>query len=136
MSTVTADNNHHDDHHHFDGSKNVFGFWTYIMSDYVLFATLFAVYAVFHKHTFGGASARELFSLPYVFVKTMLLLVSSFTFGPATLNRSSDNINKWLWVTFFLGLGFIFMEVNEFYELVIEGYTWSNNAFYHHSLRW
>jgi cytochrome o ubiquinol oxidase subunit 3 len=132
MSTVTADNNHHDDHHHFDGSKNVFGFWIYIMSDCVLFATLFAVYAVFHKHTFGGASAQELFSLPYVFVETMLLLVSSFTFGLATLNRNSDNINnviKWLWVTFFLGLGFIFMEVYEFYELAIEGHTWSSNAF-------
>ena len=73
MSTVTADNNHHDDHHHFDGSKSIFGFWIYIMSDCVLFATLFAVYAVFHKHTFGGAGAQELFSLPYVFAETMLL---------------------------------------------------------------
>ncbi|AXA34487.1 MULTISPECIES: cytochrome o ubiquinol oxidase subunit III [Francisella] len=132
MSTVTADNNHHDDHHHFDGSKNVFGFWIYIMSDCVLFATLFAVYAVFHKHTFGGADAQELFSLPYVFVETMLLLVSSFTFGLAMLNRNSDNINhviKFLWVTFFLGLGFIIMEVHEFYELAMEGHTWASSAF-------
>ena len=43
------------------------------MSECVLFATLFAVFAVFHKHTFGGPGAQELFSLPYVFVETMLL---------------------------------------------------------------
>lgn len=76
MSTVTAEHNHHHEYH-FDGSKNVFGFWIYfwiyIMSDCVLFATLFAVFVVFHKHTFGGSSAQELFSLPYVFVETMLL---------------------------------------------------------------
>ncbi|OEZ33507.1 cytochrome o ubiquinol oxidase subunit III [Francisella endosymbiont of Amblyomma maculatum] len=130
MSTVTAEHNRHHEHH-FDGSKNVFGFWIYIMSDCVLFATLFAVFVVFHKHTFGGPSAQELFSLPYVFVETMLLLISSFTFGLATLNRNSENINhviKYLWITFFLGLGFISMEVHEFYELAIEGNTWSSSA--------
>ena len=48
MSTVTAEHNHHHEHH-FDGSKNIFGFWIYIMSDCVLFATLFAVFVVFHS---------------------------------------------------------------------------------------
>ena len=65
--------------HHFDGSKNVFGFWIYIMTDCILFATLFAVYAVFHTHTFGGPHAKELFSLPFVLTETLLLLTSSFT---------------------------------------------------------
>ncbi|GAB4221872.1 MAG: cytochrome o ubiquinol oxidase subunit III [Francisella sp.] len=129
MSTVTVDNHQHE--HHFDGSKSVFGFWIYIMSDCVLFATLFAVFAVFHNHTFGGPSAKELFSLPYVFVETMLLLISSFTFGLAMLNRNSDTnkVIKFLWITFFLGLGFILMEVHEFYELAMEGNSWSANAF-------
>lgn len=133
MSTVTADNHHHE--HHFDGSKSVFGFWVYIMSDCVLFATLFAVYAVFHKHTFGGPSAHELFSLPYVFVETMLLLVSSCTYGLSMIALRSadpDRVNKvikWLLVTFLLGLGFIIMEVHEFYELAMEGHTWSSSAF-------
>ena len=132
MSTITEANQGHHVEHHFDGSKNVFGFWLYIMSDCVLFATLFAVYAVFSEQTFGGPGAEEIFSLPFVFVETMMLLVSSFTFGLATLSRNSSNINnviKWLWVTFFLGLCFIIMEGYEFYELIQEGHTWSSSAF-------
>lgn len=77
--------------HHFDGSKNVFGFWLYIMTDCILFASLFAVYAVFHTHTFGGPHAKELFSLPFVLTETLLLLTSSFTYGLAMLARNTNN---------------------------------------------
>ena len=49
MSTTQVTDFHTD---HFDGSKNVFGFWIYIMTDCILFASLFAVYAVLHTHTF------------------------------------------------------------------------------------
>jgi|TARA_R110000868_G_scaffold402979_1_gene679776 cytochrome o ubiquinol oxidase subunit 3 len=119
--------------HHFDGSKNVFGFWMYIMTDCLLFATLFAVYAVFHTHTFGGPHAKELFSLPFVLVETMMLLTSSFTFGLAMLARNSSNntaiVTRWMWVTFILGLCFIAMEMHEFYHLYIEGHTWATSAF-------
>ncbi|MDF1684797.1 MAG: cytochrome o ubiquinol oxidase subunit III [Legionellaceae bacterium] len=119
--------------HHFDGSKNVFGFWMYIMTDCLLFATLFAVYAVFHTHTFGGPHAKELFSLPFVLVETMMLLTSSFTFGLAMLARNSRNntaiVTRWMWVTFILGLCFIAMEMHEFHHLYIEGHTWATSAF-------
>lgn len=77
--------------HHFDGSKYVFGFWIYIMTDCILFATLFAVYAVFHTHTYGGLHAKELFSLPFVLTETLLLLTSSFIYGLAMLARNSSN---------------------------------------------
>jgi cytochrome o ubiquinol oxidase subunit III len=118
--------------HHFDGSKNVFGFWVYIMSDCVLFATLFAVYAVLHPHTYGGPSAKDLFSLPYVLVETLFLLTSSFTYGLGMLARLSGDKKKviqWLWVTFILGLCFISMEIYEFHQLYVEGHTWAASAF-------
>lgn len=127
MNTTVVEN-----HHDYDGSKGVFGFWIYIMSDCVLFATLFAVYAVFHTHIFGGSSAKELFSLPFVFIETILLLISSFTFGLATLSQNSKNIKiitGWLWVTFFLGLSFIIMELYEFHHLYMEGHAWTQSAF-------
>lgn len=133
MSTVaTADNlpAHHE--HHYDGSIRVFGFWIYIMSDCVLFATLFACYAVFHTHTFGGAGAKELFSLPFVFVETMFLLCSSFTYGLAMLSRNSGSISRitgWMWVTVILGLCFVAMEFYEFHELYTEGHSWAASAF-------
>lgn len=132
MSATAVENHHGEHHHHYDGSKSVFGFWIYIMSDCVLFATLFAVYAVFHTHTFGGPSAKELFSLPFVFIETMLLLISSFTFGLAMLSRNSGNIKVitgWLWVTFLFGLGFIIMEIYEFHHLYMEGHSWTQSAF-------
>lgn len=119
--------------HHFDGSKSVFGFWIYIMTDCILFATLFAVYAVFHTHTFGGPHAKELFSLPFVLVETLMLLTSSFTFGLAMLARNSKNniaiVTRWMWVTFALGTCFIAMEMYEFHHLYIDGYTWATSAF-------
>ena len=132
MSTVVE--NHHAIHqHHYDGSKSVFGFWIYIMSDCILFATLFAVYAVLHTHTFGGLGPKDIFSLPFIFVETMLLLCSSFTYGLAMLNRMAGNKNlvvNWLWVTFALGLCFILMEIYEFHELYTEGHTWAKSAFF------
>jgi len=119
--------------HQFDGSKNVFGFWIYIMTDCLLFATLFAVYAVFHTHTFGGPHAKELFSLPFVLTETLILLTSSFTFGLSMLARNSNNaatiVTRWMWVTFALGTCFIIMEMNEFYHLYMEGHTWATSAF-------
>ncbi len=117
---------------HFDGSKNVFGFWIYIMTDCILFASLFAVYAVLHTHTFGGPHAKELFSLSFVLKETLLLLTSSFTFGLAMLARNSQSrshVTAWMWVTFVLGCCFIAMEIYEFHNLYLEGHTWSKGAF-------
>ena len=36
----------HDDHHHDSGQMTVLGFWLYLMTDCILFASLFATYAV------------------------------------------------------------------------------------------
>jgi cytochrome o ubiquinol oxidase subunit 3 len=48
------------------------GFWIYIMTDLVLFAALFATYAVLHGHANGGPMASELFKLPVVFLETII----------------------------------------------------------------
>ncbi|KGP63735.1 cytochrome o ubiquinol oxidase subunit III [Legionella norrlandica] len=128
----TAEQEIHADFNHFDGSKNVFGFWIYIMTDCILFASLFAVYAVLHTHTFGGAHAKELFSLPFVLTETLILLTSSFTYGLAMLARessTSDKVTRWMWVTLVLGLCFIAMEGYEFRHLYLDGHTWSKSAF-------
>lgn len=117
---------------HFDDSKNVFGFWIYIMTDCILFASLFAVYAVLHTHTFGGAHAKELFSLSFVLKETLLLLTSSYTYGLAMLarnNQSKSSVTSWMWGTFVLGFCFIAMELYEFHNLYLEGNLWSKSAF-------
>jgi len=114
------------------GSKTVFGFWVYLMTDCILFASLFATYAVLRNNTFGGPSGRELFDLPFVLVETLLLLTSSFTCGLAVLAAHRGH-KRWVLnlfaVTFLLGLAFLTMEITEFRHLAAEGHGWTVNAF-------
>jgi cytochrome o ubiquinol oxidase subunit 3 len=101
-----------------------FGFWVYLMSDLVLFAALFATFAVIGRNYAGGPSGKELFHLPYLFGETMCLLVSSATCGLTMLAVHSDRkprVLLGLGVTFLLGLGFIIMEVHEFYGMILSG---------------
>ena len=64
-----------------EDSTKVFGLWAYLMTDLVLFASLFVVFAVLRGNTFGGPSGAQIYDMPYVFVETIILLLSSFTAG-------------------------------------------------------
>ena len=121
-----------DHHHHDDGSKTLLGFWIYLMSDCLIFSGLFATFAVLANSTAGGPTGKELFELPYVLGETMLLLISSVTFGMAMLNMHAGQKGRllaWLAVTFVFGAGFIGMEVYEFAKLIHEGAGPSTSAF-------
>ncbi len=118
--------------HHDTASTKVFGFWIYIMTDCILFATLFATYAVVGRNYAGGPTGAMLFHLPGVLIETFCLLTSSFTYGLAMLamNRGSRNlVLGWLGITFLLGASFVGIEVNEFYHLIIEGHGPGQSAF-------
>jgi cytochrome o ubiquinol oxidase subunit 3 len=115
-----------------DQTKTPFGFWVYLMTDCLLFASLFATYAVLHNNTVGGESSRELFSLPFVLTETLILLTSSFTCGLAILAAHRADKTKvlyWLAITAALGLAFLGMEVSEFHKLAIEGNSWHRSGF-------
>ena len=112
--------------------KTQFGFWVYLMTDCVLFASLFAVYAVLHGNTFGGPGAQTLFKPPYVLGETLILLTSSFTCGLAMLaaqKRNKTDTLFWLGVTVLLGVSFLTMELSEFHKLVIDGNSWRRSGF-------
>lgn len=133
MTSTTLD--HHNDHHHdhqaHSDSIDVFGFWIYIMTDCVLFATLFAAFAVLHTSSAAGPTLKQLIHLPYVLGETMFLLASSFTYGLAMLGvykQSRARAVFWLIITFFLGLSFVVMEVHEFIELYAAGNSWHVSA--------
>ncbi|ESP93155.1 MULTISPECIES: cytochrome o ubiquinol oxidase subunit III [Pseudoalteromonas] len=118
---------HHDDHDHHDtGGDTIFGFWIYIMSDCILFATLFATYAVLSGGFAGGPTPKELFDLNLVAVGTAFLLFSSFTFGMAMLQanqRKMKGMITWLVITLLLGLGFLGLELYEFWHFSTLGAT-------------
>jgi len=112
--------------------KAHFGFWVYLMTDLIMFAALFATYAVLKNNTFGGPSGKELFSLPFVLGETLILLTSSFTCGLTMLaahKNQAKQVITWLSVTFLLGASFLVMELTEFHRLAAEGHTPQANAF-------
>lgn len=118
--------------HSAEDAKTVFGFWVYLMTDCVLFASLFATFAVLRHNTFGGPSGAELFSLPFVLIETLLLLTSSFTCGLAVLAARRGNKNQVLalfGLTCLLGLAFLSMELSEFSHLAAEGNSWRRSGF-------
>ena len=104
--------------------EKAFGFWVYLMSDAIIFALLFATYIVLSGNTAGGPGGKELFDLKRAFTETMFLLVSSATFGLATVamvSRDRGGVLKWLIVTFLLGAGFVAMELDEFRGMIAQG---------------
>lgn len=115
-----------------DDPKTLFGFWVYLMTDCVIFACLFATYAVLRTNTNGGPNGQELFSLPFVLAETLILLTSSFVCGLAMLavyRRDKRQVLLWLAVTALLGLSFLTLEITEFRQLVIEGNSWRRSGF-------
>lgn len=132
-NTMTNQNEAHAEHGHHDaGATKVFGFWIYLMSDLILFASLFATYVVLSGGTAGGPSGKDIFSLKFVLGETFLLLFSSITYGFAILAMHKGKVatvNLWLFVTFLLGLGFVIMEVYEFHELISEDYGPDRSGF-------
>ncbi|UOO90203.1 cytochrome o ubiquinol oxidase subunit III [Vitreoscilla massiliensis] len=130
MTTVNVnDAHHHDEHHDHHEVVNAnasLGFWIYIMTDLILFCSLFIGFQVLREHSAGGPTQYEVFkeSLGFVFVETLVLLTSSFTFGMAHLAQAKRDIGKlqmWLFATFVLGAIFIGMEVYEFNHLIHNG---------------
>ena len=123
---------HSPETHHNPQVTAVFGFWVYLMTDCVLFASLFAAYAVLHNSTFGGPSGQQLFYLPSVLTETYLLLTSSFTCGLGMLAVHRQDKNKvmiWFILTLLLGLAFLGMEINEFHQLILDGNGFQKSAF-------
>lgn len=112
--------------------KTLFGFWVYLMTDCVLFASLFATFIVLQPGTNGGPSGEEIFSLPFVLAETLILLTSSFTSGLAMLaaeQRLKQRTLVLLGLTAALGIAFLTMEVTEFHKLAAEGNSWHRSGF-------
>jgi cytochrome o ubiquinol oxidase subunit 3 len=118
------------DHHPENGT--MLGFWIYLMSDCLIFASLFATYAVLGRNYAGGPSGAELFDLKLVGINTAFLLVSSITFGFAMISAQAKNLARtqlWLVVTGILGACFLGLELYEFHHLIHEGAGPARSAF-------
>lgn len=122
----------HDHDHHDTAGTKLFGFWVYLMSDLVIFGSLFATYAVLLRGTADGPTPGEIFELPFILIETFLLLFSSFTYGMAVLAMNAGSVAKvrqWLLITFVLGAAFVGMEVYEFHHLIHLGFGPDKSGF-------
>jgi cytochrome o ubiquinol oxidase subunit 3 len=122
-----------DDHDHGGGGGGtLLGFWIYLMSDALIFATLFATYGVLSANYAGGPGPRQIFELPLVALNTAMLLVSSITYGMAMIDMEAGRVRAtqmWLAVTALFGAGFIGVELHEFGGLIAAGVTPQHSAF-------
>lgn len=117
--------------HHPENSTNL-GFWLYLMSDCLIFAVLFATYAVVGRNYAAGPSPADLFDLKLVAINTAMLLFSSITYGFAMLQMERGAKAEtlfWLGITGLFGLAFLGLELYEFYHLIHEGATPQRSAF-------
>lgn len=113
-------------------SKTVFGFWVYLLTDFMMFATLFAAYIVLQNSTYGGPSGKELFDLPLILVQTLILLTCSLTSGLAGAmahRNRKQGVTVLLSLTFLLGMAFLGIELADFKRLMISGNSWERSAF-------
>ncbi|GGY35046.1 cytochrome o ubiquinol oxidase subunit III [Pseudoduganella albidiflava] len=107
------------EHHPENGT--MLGFWIYLMSDCLIFACLFATYAVLGRNFAGGPGGAELFDLKLIALNTAFLLFSSITYGFAMLQakvRNKAGTLLWLGITGIFGLLFLAVEIYEFHHLI------------------
>ncbi|MFC5531122.1 cytochrome o ubiquinol oxidase subunit III [Cohnella yongneupensis] len=130
-SAAHAQGHGHDDGHHDLEALRMMGFWIFLITDCILFGSLFATFAVLHGNSAGGPMLSDMLEMPGVIAETFILLTSSFTSGLAVLcmNRGDrKGLMSWLAVTVVLGAAFITLEVTEFMNLVHEGAKISTSA--------
>jgi cytochrome o ubiquinol oxidase subunit 1 len=109
-----------------------YGFWIFLLSDFVMFSGLYASYAVLSHATAGGPAPGQLFNLSIVALETAFLLFSSFACGMATIATDARNM-FWTQAAYFatgvLGLGFLALELSEFARMLSMGAGPERSAF-------
>lgn len=113
-------------------SVNITGFWMFLVTDVLVFASLFSTYAVMHSAYAMGPTADQLFKMGPVMLETLLLLTSSFTIGLGVYFMRRGNTRAlmfWMFLTILLGAGFVSSEINDFISFAAQGATWHTSAF-------
>ncbi len=113
-----------------------FGFWTFLMSDLIIFGLMFSIFitAANPMGLAGGPAPGDVFNLTSVFLQTMILLLSSLTFGMAAISykygKPLSTVKLWLYLTLALGLSFLLLEVLDFSEIIAQGGTPARSAYW------
>lgn len=131
MTTDALKHEHHD-HHAAVHSKVAFGFWIYIMTDFIMFATMLVVYTVLHNNTYGGPGVAQIGSVPHAFMWSLMMVTAAFICSLSAVAKAKDSLfgtRLALLVTFILGIVFFEIQYRELANLVAQGITWQGSAF-------
>lgn len=112
---------------------SIVGFWIFLAAEVVLFATLFATYAVLFGRYSDAPVPGNLFEAKSTLVMTLILLTSSFTCGVAVFEMRRGSVKSlliWLIITLALGLSFLGFEISEFMHYAGEGATLQSSAYW------
>jgi cytochrome o ubiquinol oxidase subunit 3 len=109
-----------------------YGFWVFLLSDIIMFAAIFAAYAVLAHATAGGPGGMQLFNQRSVAIETGCLLASSYTCGLMSMAIGSRRYAATYLaalLTFMLGASFLALEVQEFTGMIAIGAGPQRSAF-------
>ena len=123
----------HDEHHYTSTGLDSWkvGFWTFIGSECLFFATLISTYMVYKGASITGPYPEEVLDIPLTTISTFVLLMSSLAMVLAL-----DGVQKgkragqfWLLMVILLGITFLGFQVYEFSHFVHVGLTIQQNVF-------
>jgi heme/copper-type cytochrome/quinol oxidase subunit 3 len=121
------------DHHTSTGLDSwKIGFWTFIGSECLFFASLISTYMVYKGKSIAGPYPHEILNIPLTSVSTFVLLMSSLSMVLALDAVRRGNRGRsllWLGGVIVLGSGFLGFQVYEFNHFVHEGLTIGQNVF-------
>ncbi len=125
----------HDSHesaHQEMHSKTIFGFWCYLLTDFMMFATFFATYAVLKNGTYGGPTSHDIMNISRGLLLTLVFLATSMTsgLGGVSVHRSSrKGVLFWFFLTFLLGSIFLILQFQDWQQLIAANSGWERSAF-------
>ena len=124
----------YDEHHYSSTGLETWkiGFWTFIGSECLFFASLISTYLVYKGRSVVGPYPHEILNIPLTSVSTFVLLMSSLSMvlaldGVRRGNRKLAMV--WLGGVILLGSTFLGFQAYEFHHFVHEGLTIQTNVF-------
>jgi heme/copper-type cytochrome/quinol oxidase subunit 3 len=108
------------------------GFWLFLSSESVFFASLIVAYLVYHGKNGSGPSPHELFNIPLTSVSTFVLLMSSLAMVlgvNAAQTGDAKRSMRWVAATAAMGAIFLGFQAYEFTHFFHEGLSLSSSLF-------
>jgi cytochrome c oxidase subunit 1 len=108
------------------------GFWTFLGSECMFFASLIATYLAYKGKSLSGPYPHEILNIPLTSISTFVLLMSSLlmVLALAAVQRGDTlGAKLWLFGTALFGTIFLGFQAYEFREFVHQGLTLQTNVF-------